>query len=272
MSNIEDDEEDYMSSRLLEQASEYEKQRKDTTYTERRKQQLREQQKKGYIKPRKQLEDEARQEGLKKTLDPSNKGAKMLMKMGFKHGMALGKETEGALIEPIAIEQKLGRSGLGMATSLKRAREEEVKAEEEHRKRTEIDPDDFREAMAARANEARLSRRIHAAAVICERLDQVKSNILWTLLSSKNESQLEGRQEPTSEDDEDDQKEAKREEEPIYPPEEVEALKSLKLDDQLQRLVEYLRNNYLYCFWCGAQYADEEDLKENCPGSEEDDH
>lgn len=79
------DEEDYMSSKFLEEAANYEQQsQKEKPYSERRKQQIREQQAKAYIKPRAQLEREAREEGLKRSVDESNKGMKMLMKMGFK--------------------------------------------------------------------------------------------------------------------------------------------------------------------------------------------
>ena len=83
----ESEEEDYMSAKFLEEAANYEKkaQKETTTYSQRRQRQLQEQKQKGYIKPREQLQREAREEGLKRNIgDTDNKGMKMLMKMGFK--------------------------------------------------------------------------------------------------------------------------------------------------------------------------------------------
>jgi hypothetical protein len=74
------EEDDYMSLKFLEESEE----KKELSYLEKRKKALREQEKRAYIKPRRVLEEEARQEGLQKELDEKNKGMKMLMKMGFK--------------------------------------------------------------------------------------------------------------------------------------------------------------------------------------------
>lgn len=59
-------------------------------------------------------------------------------------------------------------------------------------------------------------------------------------------------------------------------PQEVieEAIYFLRLGprDRLKLLLDYLREKYSYCFWCGTQYEDAIDLEQNCPGLEEDDH
>ncbi|KAG2158847.1 uncharacterized protein EDB93DRAFT_1237667 [Suillus bovinus] len=59
-------------------------------------------------------------------------------------------------------------------------------------------------------------------------------------------------------------------------PQEVieEAVYFLRLGprDRLKLLLDYLREKYSYCFWCGTQYEDAIDLEQNCPGPEEDDH
>ncbi|GAA5865823.1 hypothetical protein JCM1840_006263 [Sporobolomyces johnsonii] len=47
---------------------------------------------------------------------------------------------------------------------------------------------------------------------------------------------------------------------------------SMDVRTRLGLTLSYLRTTYNYCFWCGCQYNDAEDLKENCPGTEEDDH
>lgn len=59
-------------------------------------------------------------------------------------------------------------------------------------------------------------------------------------------------------------------------PQEVieEAIYFLRLGprDRLKLLLDYLREKYSYCFWCGTHYEDAIDLEQNCPGLEEDDH
>ncbi|GBE79298.1 hypothetical protein SCP_0204960 [Sparassis crispa] len=53
-----------------------------------------------------------------------------------------------------------------------------------------------------------------------------------------------------------------------------EATQFLRLTakDRLELVLDYLRRRYSYCFWCGTQYDDVEDMENNCPGPEEDAH
>jgi hypothetical protein len=250
-----DQEDDYMSLKFLESAQEFESKRKESSYTERRRKQLREQEKKAYIKPRAQLEAEEREKGLQKSLEHDNKGMKMLMKMGFKKGTALG--SGDGIVEPIKINLKSGRLGIGMAK--KRERELEQGEEEEAKKRVHVDPEDYRATMAQRAKDHQYSKYVNAAVSVCEKLDEdhgVKSNILWMLrpivVEDVKEDEVEDKKEETEE--------------------EVDKLQSLKLDQQLELLIVYLRETYFYCFWCRAKYDSKDDLDTNCPGTEEDDH
>ncbi|KAI0650018.1 hypothetical protein C8Q79DRAFT_900584 [Trametes meyenii] len=60
-----------------------------------------------------------------------------------------------------------------------------------------------------------------------------------------------------------------------YSEEELEeALQFLRLNpqDRLTLVLDYLRRKYAYCFWCGTQYDDQEDMERNCPGTDEDAH
>ncbi|KAI0370278.1 hypothetical protein BV20DRAFT_995525 [Pilatotrama ljubarskyi] len=60
-----------------------------------------------------------------------------------------------------------------------------------------------------------------------------------------------------------------------YSAEELEeALQFLRLNpqDRLTLVLDYLRRKYAYCFWCGTQYDDQEDMEKNCPGPDEDAH
>lgn len=71
------------------------------------------------------LEKVNREEGLKKSaLDPSNVGFKLMQKMGFKPGEALGSATcqpqAKRLLEPISVEIKTDREGLGKTEERKK--------------------------------------------------------------------------------------------------------------------------------------------------------
>lgn len=61
----------------------------------------------------------------------------------------------------------------------------------------------------------------------------------------------------------------------IFTPETIdEATHFLRLgaQDRLRLVLAYLRDKYVYCFWCGTQYDDQDEMDEQCPGPEEDAH
>jgi hypothetical protein len=76
-------------------------------------------------KPKKVLEAEKREEGMQTALSEENKGFKLMAKMGFKTGMALGKRESGRK-DPITIEVRTSRGGLGIEMDRKRRRESQV--------------------------------------------------------------------------------------------------------------------------------------------------
>ena len=41
---------------------------------------------------------------------------------------------------------------------------------------------------------------------------------------------------------------------------------------RLEQVLDYLRSSYPYCFWCGARYEDIEEMRQQCPGADEDAH
>ncbi|EJF62970.1 hypothetical protein DICSQDRAFT_56917 [Dichomitus squalens LYAD-421 SS1] len=61
--------------------------------------------------------------------------------------------------------------------------------------------------------------------------------------------------------------------EPYSEEELQEAVQFLRLGaDRLTLVLDYLRRKYSYCFWCGTQYENVEDMENNCPGEDEDAH
>lgn len=74
------------------------------------------------VKPIKVLEEERRHEGLSSAISSQNKGFAMLAKMGYKEGEAIGKSSQG-ILEPIGIDIKKDRGGLGRDAALKQLNE-----------------------------------------------------------------------------------------------------------------------------------------------------
>ncbi|ORX54430.1 G-patch-domain-containing protein [Hesseltinella vesiculosa] len=262
-----------MSSAFLDQATEFEKKR-EKSYSERRKEHLRDQHKKGQFKSRRQLEQETREQGLQNKIDASNKGMKMMMKMGFKEGSSLGKSQQG-LDTPIGIELKQNRGGLGMDSLMKRKQQEQLDKEMAKVRKLDQDPEDFRTAMAQRSKQAHRTRQLTAAVHLCQRFDadkDITTNILYTLLPQFDKEDTQQEEEQEEEQADDIIASPKEKEESPYDPEQVEALRALSLDDQLEKLAMYLRESYSYCFWCSAKYEDQADMDSNCPGLTEDDH
>lgn len=90
-----------------------------------------------------------------------------------------------------------------------------------------------------------------------------------------------GREEEGEEEDSlrpgDDEKKKKKKQQPVYVPDdldeeddELDAFNALEVGDRLTRLVQYLRDEFRYCFWCKFAYPDE--AMEGCPGITEEDH
>lgn len=83
------------------------------------------------------LEEDARTEGLQTALTADNKGFAMLARMGYKAGQSLGKPRQaddaaetargetvgGGIVEPIGIQLKTDRGGLGRAAALQQLSE-----------------------------------------------------------------------------------------------------------------------------------------------------
>lgn len=102
-------------------------------------------------KPVKQLEAERREEGLSAAISSDNKGFAMLAKMGYKQGDAIGRSSSG-IVEPISIQVKSDRAGLGREAAIKQLteyRERLLKAKSEQKSETSTSSlHEFRQRMA----------------------------------------------------------------------------------------------------------------------------
>lgn len=96
----------------------------------------------------------------------------MLQKMGYKSGEALGKTGSGR-IEPINIELKVDRTGLGRESVLKEIAERKLAARKrylEHLKQT-TNVDDFRKRMTQKTQERQDEKDLRKSQRVCLDLD-----------------------------------------------------------------------------------------------------
>lgn len=101
-----------------------------------------------------------------------SKGLAMMAKMGFSGG-GLGKKSGDGIsasrTEPISIQIKENRGGIGLDAERKRKLREA--AEESGVKSVKLDPDEYRDRVRKEREDARMEKQIHAAQRLAERLD-----------------------------------------------------------------------------------------------------
>lgn len=233
--------------------------------------------------------------------NPTSKGAQMMAKMGFKGG-SLGK-TEGARTEPIQIEMKEGKGGIGMDNEKKRKIREAMEELQGKEKKQKAEAGEYRERVAKEREEKRQEGMWWGAMKVCEKFDTEeeedakkeneakqekrgkKTNVLWRPLAiqryqrDKDKVLRKGALDSLSsrwhddEADTDDKIALGMEIEDVEDEEEDQELEeyiALSVGDRLEKLVVYLRDTYHYCFWCKYRYTDAE--MEGCPGKTEEDH
>ena len=111
-------------------------------------------------------EKAARDAALATEIDSSNKGAKMMAKMGFKGG-ALG-QVEDARTRPIELLMKEDRGGIGMDSEKKRKVREAAAEAAAGEKRQKVGMDEFRERSRAEREEKRAEGLMWGAMKVLE--------------------------------------------------------------------------------------------------------
>jgi hypothetical protein len=110
-----------------------------------------------------------REAALSKSLDAGNKGFRMMKRMGFQEGSALGKGTNGVgRTEPLNIVVKEDRGGVGLDSEKKRKFREEV---EQEAKRVKAEEGDYRERVRKEREERRTEGLVLGAQKVAEKLD-----------------------------------------------------------------------------------------------------
>ncbi|XP_018595588.2 G patch domain-containing protein 11 isoform X3 [Scleropages formosus] len=209
----------------------------------------------------KEQEQESRETKLQSSISNENKGFALLAKMGYKAGQGLGKDGAGR-VEPIPLNIKSDRGGIGMEEVKKRKAEEKLEC---YRQKVRVQQqaekqslEDYRVRMRTEREERQTEGDLRRSQRVCEQLDSKKGITVpredWYWPDLKTES---------NDDDDDDDDSAEEEDD------EQLQLSSL---EKLHILTSYLRGEHLYCIWCGTTYNNEEDLHSNCPGDTAADH
>lgn len=330
----EDEEDDYLSMTFTDPtpSSSTTSARKKESLTQSLKRKQRESELRAHPKSKREL---AREEARKReealatsTLDPQSKGFKMMAKLGYKAGSALGRSGEAngdgggggsGLLEPVGVEMREGRAGIGADAEKKRKFREEMEARVEGEKRVKVEEGEFRERRRLEREERRREGLVRGAQAVAERLEEEeevgkgedgglgegardvgsrkrrakplrKINVLWR--GAVRQQELAERDKrmrydlhqslsrlPTYEDPDEDQEDrvalGKKDTEEVdrdldVEDDELNEFEALDSVEKLQRLVQYLRERWNYCFWCKYRYGDSG--MDGCPGITEDDH
>ncbi|KAJ6647435.1 G patch domain-containing protein 11 [Pseudolycoriella hygida] len=211
------------------------------------------------MKPTKFLEEERRQEGLSSAISSQNKGFAMLAKMGYKEGDSIGKTSKG-ILEPIGIDIKTDRGGLGRDAALKQLKEHRQMIRLNRLNKIEsndtISTAEFRKRMTEKAQGKQMEADLGKCQRACEKLDLEehieKPALEWFWPNRKTVDENEEKSEESGDDSD----------------EEVE----YELAEKLEMITNYLRTTYCFCHWCGTKYSDTSDLSSSCPGMNKDDH
>ncbi|GMP97150.1 hypothetical protein CsSME_00045517 [Camellia sinensis var. sinensis] len=150
------------------------------------------------------------------------------------------REEGSGLAEPVGLEIRWTRAGIGQEDPRKKKRKREDERMEWEREKEEALMEDF----GCRHKEQWQSRRIVV------NYHKVKATL----------EQLENK-EVVAEADKD-EKDAEYEEKE----------EEITTEEDLQDILIKLREEYQYCLFCGCQYELMEALLSNCPGTNEDDH
>lgn len=218
-------------------------------------------------RPQSSIQSERLEEGLQKPISSTNKGYSMLEKMGFKPGAGLGKTSSG-IVEPIAINVKNDRQGLGRAEALRQIKIHKRNIRKRHEGKT-ISVEDYRVLLSKKSKEREVASDLRKSQRICHQLDLGMNVKLPAEEWFWPEDCLPQKEEKITEDEDEDDNDNEEEEEE----EEMKDDNSIEYEpsEKLEMLTSYLRQTFCYCIWCGVQYDDEKDLQD-CPGPTRDLH
>ncbi|KHJ92283.1 g-patch domain protein [Oesophagostomum dentatum] len=269
------------------------------------------------VKPRKrELEKVLREEALSKPVPETSKGFSLLAKMGYKPGMSLGKKKDGRVVilrtladylplfvtdyyqallppvlisekdlgsgikEPIPLEVKVTRTGLGHDSERENQSKQRLLREMERMKRRAEQTveliDDYRKRKRGLSNTKDLIRDILASRKVCVELDMrmdiefPEQSWFWkSYKQPNNEDETTGERLNSviaADDDDNSRKYVYANGKQAPQEERFDELADEELNERLTQITCYLRSTHRYCIWCGCQFEGQEELESYCPG------
>ncbi|XP_057869864.2 uncharacterized protein LOC131076611 [Cryptomeria japonica] len=183
--------------------------------------------------------------GFNSAIPSTNIGFKMLQQMGYSPGVALGKNGQG-MIEPVKIDIKRSRTGLGLDNMVKEKQIEKAKEME-------------RIAQKRKLNEIKMMSEFEERNNLLWRCKKIVTNYKKAKAALSQLEEAKYGKGYESEQDAEDTVEEEEEEEKVTA-------------QELQEVLDRLRTEFHYCLYCGCQYESVDALLSNCPGTEEEDH
>jgi hypothetical protein len=208
--------------------------------------------------------------GLAAPLAEENKGFQMLARMGYQAGQGIGATGDGR-VEPVAVDLKQNRLGLGAvnksAARREAQRQQEVAlATQQHERQQqavgelEQQRTKYQQRAAGQFAARNVDRHLRAGQAACLTLDTqagVESNVMWRRdQDDAPPAPGDGEEEEAQGGDHEQQ----------------QAWEVLPSEEKLGQLTEYLRTQHCYCIYCAVRYSNAQDLAENCPGLDDADH
>lgn len=238
-----EEEEDYMNDSLIPQDDQID------SYSKKRLKLLN---KRENPKPKQLIQQEELDKSLSTKISSTNKGFKMLQKMGF--------EPTKSTQEPLTFQLKNDKLGIGnnlfKYETILEKREKEIKYSKKQGK--------FLTEQARKYHEKICKKDLIKMRNQVRKLDErngQKKNIYWPP-DEDVPCGIDGYSEtvaiPNGDSPSVDQAGL--------------SIENLSVEDVLYLVNNYLREQYFYCLYCGEMYKNIDDLNENCPGKERDDH
>ncbi|CAL8099673.1 unnamed protein product [Orchesella dallaii] len=218
----------------------------------------------------------------------------MLEKMGYKPGTSLGAMKSDAsnsgIKEPISIEIRHGRGGLGKEQHDRAKYKETLRLGDPNEYRLRAELICLSEKQQATAKMKDVLGDLRKAQFACRSLDEEAGRRKpleywhWPLTKKIVEEKpvdLEGYEEESTLDDDNDAvmlakkrrlECASSDEDSEEEDTAVDDVREVPNDLKLDNVTDYLRTEYFYCVWCGTKYENNLDLTNSCPGTSRDDH
>lgn len=214
-----------------------------------------------------QLMDENRELVQSKAISSDNKGYKLLEKFGYSSSQGgLGKLHSGLQVPLIVVKRGDDRSGIGLAEEAKKqVFQKEIQIKRNNDIRDNM-VHNFKSDIISQQKAMYITKSLVSASKVIYELDiraGVTENKLWPTNIELNEQKNEDSNTRYQTDNS-----IEVDFDGINDDMPIEENVELMLKSSLQ----YLKETYCYCFYCGCQYKDVDDYDDSCPGPTEDDH